>query len=85
MEVFSKIDIIQSHQFIHAFNLENGQETESWLWEVNLLWMLGEQQEAVALFTVCLDNDPVKSKELFTINPQLLLQPTLTDLVDLSE
>jgi tetratricopeptide (TPR) repeat protein len=85
MEVFSKIDIIQSQQFIHAFNLENGQETESWLWEVNLLWMLGNQQEAVALFIICVDNDPIKSKELFIINPQLLLHPTLTDLVDLSE
>ncbi len=84
MEVYSKIDIIDCQRFIHAFNLENGQETESWLWEVNLLWMIGEQQESLALFTVCVDNDPIKSKELFTINPQLLLQPSLTDLVDLS-
>jgi hypothetical protein len=47
--------------------------------------MLGNQQEAIALFIICVDNDPIKSKELFTINPQLLLHPTLTDLVDLSE
>ena len=84
MEVFSKIDIVESQRFIHAFNLENGQETESWLWEVNLLWMIGEHQESVALFAVCVDNDSIVSKELFTINPQLLLQPSLTDLVDLS-
>ncbi len=84
MEVFSKIDIVESQRFIHAFNLENGQETESWLWEVNLLWMIGEQQESVALFAVCVDNDPIISKELFTINPHLLLQASLTDLVGLS-
>ena len=75
---------MESQRFIHAFNLENGQETESWLWEVNLLWMIGEHQESVALFAVCVDNDSIVSKELFTINPQLLLQPSLTDLVDLS-
>jgi tetratricopeptide (TPR) repeat protein len=85
MENMVKLDIIESQEFIHAFNLENGQETESWLWEVNTLWLLGSKEDAIALFNVCVDNDSMKSKELFTINPQLLRCNELTDLVDLSE
>jgi tetratricopeptide (TPR) repeat protein len=85
MEEFIKIDLIKSHEFIHNFNLENGQETESWLWEVNVLWLLGAKEDAIAIFGVCVDNDPETSKELFTINPNLLLHHELTDLVDLSE
>ena len=85
MESLVKIDIIEGHNFIHSFNLENGQDAESWLWEVNTLWLLGSLEDARALFSVCVDNDPVKSKELFTLNPQLLRCNELTDLVDLSE
>ena len=85
MENLVKIDILESQEFIHAFNLENGEETESWLWEVNTLWLLGSKEDSIALFSVCIDNDSMKSKELFTINPQLLQCNELTDLVDLSE
>jgi tetratricopeptide (TPR) repeat protein len=85
MENLVKIDILESQEFIHAFNLENGEETESWLWEVNTLWLLGSKEDSIALFSVCIDNDSMKSKELFTINPQLLHCNELTDLVDLSE
>jgi tetratricopeptide (TPR) repeat protein len=85
MESLVKIDIIEGYNFIHSFNLENGQDAESWLWEVNTLWLLGSLEDARALFSVCVDNDPIKSKELFTLNPQLLRCNELTDLVDLSE
>jgi len=85
MEEFVKNDLIKSHEFIHTFNLENGQETESWLWEVNVLWLLGAKEDAIAIFGVCVDNDYETSKELFTINPSLLQYHELTDLVNLSE
>ena len=85
MEKMVQIDIMDSQEFIHEFNLKNGQDTESWLWEVNTLWLLGSKEDAVALFHVCIDNDPLKSKELFRINPQLLRCNELTDLVDLTD
>jgi tetratricopeptide (TPR) repeat protein len=85
MEELIRTDLKQSFEFIHNYNIEHGQETESWLWEVNVLWQLGSSQDAIALFSVCVDNDPIKSKDLFIINPQLLQYIELTDLVDLSE
>jgi hypothetical protein len=85
MEEQVKSDLIQSHDYIHAFNIKNGQEIESWLWEVNVLWLLGAKEESIALFGICVDNDHETSKELFSINPNLLLHHELTDLVNLSE
>jgi hypothetical protein len=46
---------------------------------------MGALEDARSLFSVCVDNDPLKSKELFTLNPELLRCNELTDLVDLSE
>lgn len=85
MENLIKIDLLECHDFIHSFNIKNGQEIESWLWEVNLLWLLGNKIDSIALFHFCVVNDPVKSKELFKINAELLGCNELTDLVDLSE
>jgi len=40
--------------------------------EVNLYWILGEKEQAIILFTACLNEDSVKAKTIFEINPELL-------------
>ena len=40
--------------------------------EVNLYWILGEKEQAIILFTTCLNEDSVKAKTIFEINPELL-------------
>ena len=40
--------------------------------EVNLRWMLGQKSQAIQLFAQCLQEDSVKAKSIFEINPKLL-------------
>ena len=40
--------------------------------EVNLYWILGEKEQAIILFTACLNEYSVKAKTIFEINPELL-------------
>ena len=40
--------------------------------EVNLYWILGEKEQAISLFNACLQEDSVKAKTIFEINPKLL-------------
>jgi tetratricopeptide (TPR) repeat protein len=40
--------------------------------EVNLLWLIGQKEKAINLFISCLNENSVKAKTIFEINPNLL-------------
>jgi hypothetical protein len=50
--------------------------------EVNLNWLLGNKDNAIRLFASCVEENQLKAKSIFEINPSLLDIP---DFVNLAE
>jgi len=82
MTFLISIDLNKSCEFISSFNEINGQDTQSWIWEVNVKWLTGKKQEAIGLFSISCDTDKQKALCLFDINPMFLEIP---EFISLSE
>ena len=72
MSFLMDIDLKKCCQYITSFNEINGQDTFSWIWEVNIKWMIGKKQEALGLFSISCDTDREKALSLYDINPIFL-------------
>jgi hypothetical protein len=71
IELLKKASLINAFEYIREFNEKIGGNKIGPVLEVNLLWFLGRKEEAIAQFTVCVENDREKAKEIFEINPEL--------------
>ena len=63
---------IEALKVLQEFRLRNTQNPIAKVLEVNLRWMLGEKELAMQLFADCLQEDSVRAKTIFEINPNLL-------------
>lgn len=67
-----RISLPESLKFIQSYEEHFGKNASRKLLEVNIYWLLGEKEIALALFTQCVEEDMEHAKELFDINPALL-------------
>lgn len=65
----SPLDALKTLQ---EFRLDNSDNPIAKVLEVNLRWMLGEKEVAIRLFADCLQENSLKAKTIFEINPNLL-------------
>ena len=71
IELLKKTSLKNALDYIREFNEKIGGNKIAPILEVNLLWLLGRKEEAIAKFTVCVEKDREKAKEIFEINPEL--------------
>ena len=50
--------------------------------EVNLNWLLGQKENAIRLFASCVEENQLKAKSIFEINPSLLDIPEFVNLAE---
>lgn len=63
---------IEALRLLQEFMLDNIDNPIAKVLEVNLRWMLGQKSQAIELFAICLQENSVKAKTIFEINPKLL-------------
>jgi Tfp pilus assembly protein PilF len=63
---------IEALKVLQKFMIENTNNPIASILEVNLHWILGQKEQAISLFNACLQEDSVKAKTIFEINPKLL-------------
>ena len=70
--LLSDSSIREAYDFISTFCDENEHNIMARVLKVNVLWLMGRKNEALTLFSACVESDKEKSTEIFTINPDLL-------------
>ena len=71
MQLLSDSSLLEAYKFITEFYLQNRGNSMAGILEVNVLWLMGRKNEALSLFQICVEDDRMKAKEIFTINPDL--------------
>jgi tetratricopeptide (TPR) repeat protein len=71
LQLLSDSSILEAYRFVKEFKHENQQNKIVPLLEVNMLWLMGKRSEALELFKACVEDDRLKAKEIFIINPDL--------------
>ena len=72
IELLMEESPIDALKVLQEFRLENSDNPIAKVLEVNLRWMLGERDIAIKLFADCLQENSIKAKTIFEINPNLL-------------
>lgn len=72
IELLKNSSIMNAFDYLREFNDKIGGNAIGPVLEVNLLWLLGRKEEAISKFTLCVEKDKTKAKEIFEINPELL-------------
>ena len=72
IEFLSAESPLQAYQVLQTYLFGERENGIARVLEVNLQWMLGQRAEAIRLFTDCLEQDSIKAKTIFEINPKLL-------------
>jgi tetratricopeptide (TPR) repeat protein len=63
---------LEALKVLQQFMLDHLNNPIAKVLEVNLRWMLGQKSQAIQLFAACLQENSVKAKTIFEINPKLL-------------
>lgn len=83
IELLTDKSPIEAFDRLRQFMNETEQENEiARVLEVNLNWLLGQKDNAIRLFASCVEENQLKAKSIFEINPSLLDIP---DFVNLAE
>jgi tetratricopeptide (TPR) repeat protein len=82
IELLKNTSLVNALDYLREFNDKIGGNLIGPVLEVNILWLLGRKEEALAKFALCVEKDREKAKEIFEINPDLL---TVQEFVHLSE
>ena len=83
IELLTDKSPIEAFDRLSQFINETEEENEiARVLEVNLNWLLGQKENAIRLFASCVEENQLKAKSIFEINPSLLDIP---DFVNLAE
>ena len=83
IELLTEKSPIVAFDRLRQFMNETEEENEiACVLEVNLNWLLGQKENAIRLFASCVEENQLKAKSIFEINPTLLDVP---DFVNLTE
>ncbi len=83
IELLTDKSPMQAFDRLSQFINDTDQENEiARVLEVNLNWLMGQKENAIRLFANCVEENQVKAKSIFEINPSLLDVP---DFVNLAE
>ncbi|MFT5779568.1 MAG: tetratricopeptide (TPR) repeat protein [Crocinitomicaceae bacterium] len=82
VSLLAKGSLPEALSYLEAFALVNPGNDQVALMKINILWQLGEKDESIALFKICLENDRSYALELFEINPDLKNVPEFVLLGD---
>jgi len=83
IELLTEKSPLEAFDRLALFMIEAEEENEiARVLEVNLRWMLGQKENAIRLFASCIEENQLKAKSIFEINPSLL---DVADFVNLAE
>lgn len=71
IDLLKNSSLLNAYEYLREFNEKIGNNLLGPVLEVNLLYLLGRKDEALVLFTTCVEKDKEKAKEIFEINPEL--------------
>jgi len=63
---------LEALNVLQEFMLDHKDNPIASILEVNLRWTLGQKLQAIELFSLCLQENSIKAKTIFEINPKLL-------------
>ena len=82
IELLTKLSLTDALSYIQEFNTKIGLNQLGPVLEVNVLWLLGRKEEALAKYAFCIEKNRKKALEIFELNESL---STVQEFVNLSE